>query len=239
MGQFTQSIENSLTDVPVHLQSPVQSVARDGEDWCLRFGDSRPDVFARRVLIASPPGPTATMVTDWDPGLATLLSGIPSASAAIICLGVHQSQIARPLNAFGFVVPPRENRRILAGSFASHKFAGRAPRDHVLVRCFVGGTLQPEVLENSDSELIQIVRDELAEMIGLGGPPDLCRVIRWPNAMPQYNVGHLALVEQIRRGFDAHENLHWTCNAAGGVGISPTIASAQRVCEKVFGGSEP
>lgn len=168
---------------------------------------------------------------------AEALSTIESASTAIVVLCVPKSQIARLPNQFGFVVPQIENRKILAVSFASHKYPIRCPDDHTIIRVFVGGALQPELLEQSDDEIVEMVRGELADLIGMTGTETLARVVRWNNAMPQYHVGHLKRVESIQRAMDQIPNLHLVSNALGGVGIAPVIAAAKAMARKISGAS--
>jgi oxygen-dependent protoporphyrinogen oxidase len=131
------------------------------------------------------------------------------------------------------VVPLSEQREILAGSFASQKFAGRAPDDHLLIRVFIGGAMQPELLEQSDDQLVQIARQELGELIGLRGTPVITRVVRWDNAMPQYHVGHGIRVERITRSISEVPGLSLVNNALHGVGIAPVIQLADRVSQQV------
>jgi oxygen-dependent protoporphyrinogen oxidase len=148
-------------------------------------------------------------------------------------LGVKQSDIGRPIDIAGFVVPQVEKRRILAASFTSDKFAGRAPQGEKLIRVFFGGCLQPEMLRHSDDQLIDIAREELADLIGLSGTPTLARVIRWSEAMPQYHVGHNDRVAAIEAALQAVAGLHVIGNSFRGVGIAPTVAAAQAVAKRI------
>ncbi len=167
------------------------------------------------------------------PVAAEQLEAIELASTAIVVLGVRRSDIRRDIQTFGFVVPLSENRRILAGSFASNKFAGRAPKDQVLIRVFIGGSMQRHLLDESDDQLVKIARQELAELIGLQGTPIITRVVRWNNAMPQYHVGHGQRVERIEQAIRAVPGLSLVNNALHGVGIAPVIQSADRVAKQV------
>jgi oxygen-dependent protoporphyrinogen oxidase len=126
-----------------------------------------------------------------------------------------------------------EQRRILAGSFASNKFAGRAPADHVLIRVFVGGAMQSELLALPDDQILQLVRQELAELIGLRGEPVVTRLVRWTNAMPQYHVGHLDRVKRIEQAIEPLEGLTLVSNALHGVGIAPVIQLADQTALKI------
>lgn len=185
------------------------------------------------VIVTVPAGVSARLIRNVAPAAAEQIAGIEAASSAIVALGVKQSDIARPIDIAGFVVPQIEKRRFLAASFTSDKFAGRAPQGEKLIRVFFGGCLQPEMLRHSDDELITIARQELADLIGLSGTPTLARVIRWNEAMPQYYVGHNDRVAAIETALLAVPGLHVIGNSFRGVGIAPTVAAAQAVAKRI------
>ena len=135
-------------------------------------------------------------------------------------------QIGHELNGFGLVVPQVEHRKIIAASFASHKFPGRAA-DVCADPRFVGGALQPELLQLSDPDLRRIALEELNSLLNITGEPQITDIARWPASMPQYHVGHLDRVARIDQRTAHWPNLALACNAYHGVGIPQCIASGQ------------
>jgi oxygen-dependent protoporphyrinogen oxidase len=113
------------------------------------------------------------------------------------------------------------------------KFPGRAPADSVLTRTFVGGALQPELLERDDAELAELVRGELTQLLGIQGEPIFAEVVRWNRTMPQYHVGHLDRVAAIERLVEASPGLAIAGNAYRGVGIPFCIRSGQQAATRV------
>ena len=168
-----------------------------------------------------------------DDQLASLIGRIPHAGCSIALLGCRRDQIAHPLNGFGFVVPAIENRKIIACSMASVKFSGRAPDGMVLLRVFVGGALQRELMDLSDDEVRKLVLQELGELIGLTGEPGFCDIARWQGAMPQYHVGHLEVVRQIEERAAAIPHFALAGNAYRGVGIPFCIRSGEEAAERI------
>ncbi len=236
MAGFINALVHSLPDQTCRLSNPVQSISRTDDtslSWQVQTKASTEQFD--QVVLATPAKIAAKLVQPHAPIAAEKLSGIESASTAIVVLGVRQQDITRPVTTFGFVVPRNERRRILAGSFASTKFAGRAPEDHVLVRVFIGGALQSELLENDDESLIQIAREELADLIGLQGEPKIAKVIRWNDAMPQYHVGHLERVRQIEEAIAQLPGVSLVSSALHGVGIAPVIKAAKKTAQRVIG----
>lgn len=216
------------------FDASVQSMERGPDDtWHLTLADGTTHPFDA-VVLAIPAYRVAELLKPLDAELAGSLSEIEYASTAIVVSGHQLSDIVHPLNAFGLVVPAIERRRILAVSFTSRKFPDRAPKGCVQLRTFVGGAMQPEELNRSDEEIIQLVREELRETLGVGGEPDFVHVARWNNAMPQYHLGHLERVDFIENRVKVQPGLALAGNAYRGVGLPDCIHSGERAAEAVL-----
>ncbi|MHC4877320.1 MAG: protoporphyrinogen oxidase [Planctomycetota bacterium] len=166
--------------------------------------------------------------------LNELLRSIEYSSAAIVVSGHRLADIEHPLDAFGLVIPHIEGRRILAVSFTSRKFPGRAPEGRVLLRTFIGGALQPELLEQSDEELFQVVREELESTLGVHGEPDFQHIVRYEQSMPQYHLGHLDRVSAIESLTHAVPGFELVGNAYRGVGIPDCIRYAESAVDRLL-----
>jgi oxygen-dependent protoporphyrinogen oxidase len=162
-----------------------------------------------------------------DPSLAHLLEGIPYASSATVTLAYRRADVGHPLDGFGFVVPAIERRLVIACTFSSVKYPGRAPDGCALLRVFLGGALNEAVLDRSDDELIAIARVELAALLGARGEPLWTCLARYPRAMPQYHVGHLARVDAIDHALARHPGLALAGGAYRGVGIADCVHSGE------------
>ncbi|MCH8830285.1 MAG: protoporphyrinogen oxidase [Planctomycetes bacterium] len=187
------------------------------------------------VVLAVRSHQVAEMVRGFDGPLAAALGGIEYTSSAIVVSGYRLADIEHPLDAFGLVVPAIENREILAVSFSSRKFPGRAPQGKVLLRTFVGGAMQPELFARDDAELTRIVGQELTSLLGVTGEPEFTIVARFANAMPQYHVGHGDRVAEIERRCAEHSGLAIAGNAYHGVGIPDCIHSGEIAASAIVG----
>ncbi|MEZ6122512.1 MAG: protoporphyrinogen oxidase [Planctomycetaceae bacterium] len=216
-------------------QSVAQVTREEGTSgWTVTFPDGSHETFDAVVLTL----PTAR-IAEVLPGtefneVTSLLRQIEYASSAIVVSGHSLSDFRHPLDAFGLVIPHIENRRILAVSFGSRKFAGRAPEGHILLRTFVGGAMQPEQLEHSDEQIQEIVNQELTSILGMHAAPEFSEVVRYPHAMPQYHVGHLARVDRIHACMQSFPSLQLAGSAFYGVGIPDSIASGRLAADRLF-----
>src|SRR2546425_1246559 len=197
-----------------HLHRRPGGAQRGGDDAALRRGRA--------------PSPLGD---PWAPALALLLGEIEYAGAATVSLGYRRADVPHPLDGFGFVVPRSEGKALLAATFSSVKYPGRAPAGHALIRCFMGGALDAETLREDDSGLVARARRELGDALGVTAEPVLVRASRWPASMPQYRVGHLARVEAIERCAAALPSLYLAGAAYRGVGIADCVRSGEAAAD--------
>ena len=185
--------------------------------------DGRPPMVVDAVVLATPAPVTAGLVAGLSPPAAGLLQAIRHASTANVSLAYDGG---RPPSGYGFVVPRVEKRDLFAATWSSQKWPGRAPAGRFLVRGYVGGIGRESVLADDDEGLVRLVRAELAALAGIAGRPVHAEVHRYPEGMPQYNLGHGARVERIRAELAGWPGLAVTGAAYGGVGIPDCIADA-------------
>ncbi|HZZ70743.1 MAG TPA: protoporphyrinogen oxidase [Pirellulales bacterium] len=237
MSSLVQALADSISALRVRLNSPIGRLARDAEGrWQLPLeGAPQPEVFDR-LIIATPVGAAARLLRELQPALASELAAIELASSAIVCVAYRQEQFSQPLAGFGFVVPSIERRSLLSVSYASLKYPGRAPEGTVLLRVFFGGALQPQMAEQSDAELLAATQRELADLLGVRGDPLLHEVARWPNAMPQFHLGHVERVERIGALAAGLKHFGLASNAFYGVGIPHCVRSGQFAAEQACAG---
>jgi len=196
-------------------------------------------VEARAVILAAPAFVTSTLTRDFDADLSRWCGDIPYASSAAIVLAFDHQAVRHPLNGSGFVVPRAEGSALLAVSWLSSKWPGRAPNDRALMRAFVGGARDPHALERSDEELVRGALAALTPILGITAPPLLSRVYRWERANAQHEVGHLARLAAIDHALTRHPGLYVTGSGFRGTGIPDCIAdgraTARTASEKVKG----
>jgi len=211
----------------------VVAMARNGGGWriALASGDS---IDADAVICAAPAYAAARIVATIAPAAAKILGAISYASAATVNLTFRESDFEGPPRAFGFVVPSGEHRRIIAGSFSSFKFEGRAPAGAILSRAFVGGEMSREMMTLSDDEMVAAVRDEFRGLLGVSASPGFAEVRRWPDSMPQYEVGHLSRVAEIERAVAEIPAFAVAGAAYRGVGIPDCVRSGEDAADAIF-----
>ena len=233
MEELPRALAARLPPEGVRLKARVTGVTRDGAGWRLGLADGFA-ATADAVIIATESHQAGRMLRYTDPALAHLLDGIPYASSATVTLGWRRADIPHPLDGFGFVVPQIERRPVIACTFSSVKYPGRAPEGFALLRVFVGGALNEAILAGDDETLTRVARAELGELLGVQGPPLFARVSRYPKAMPQYHVGHLARIDAIDGCLKTHPGLALAGGAYRGVGIADCVRSGEEAAARLL-----
>ncbi len=235
MGQLIEWLLEALVDVKLRYNWPASKILRHDDQWMIESAapDQEP-LHADAVIVATPAAMSAKLVANHAPKLAGSLAAIESASCAVTVLAFDESQIQRPFDGYGIVVPSALKRQLIAASFSSNKFSGRAPAGKTLVRCFIGGAMQGELVDLSDRQLIDLAAKELDHLVGISGTPELTRVFRWRNAMPQYHVGHLDRIAAIENAVSALPGLELAGNAYRGVGIPICVRSGAVAADQVW-----
>lgn len=232
MGSLVEALTTRLQGQSIETGCRIRNISTtsDGRWKLISAKDSKPQYFHGVILAIAAPT-AADLVRDELPALASPLANIEYANSAMVSLSYRTGQVARPINCFGIVVPAVEQRSILAASFSSIKFAGRAPQGHLLVRVFLGGAMNPGLVQLPDKNLSDLAINELEELLGIEGKPGFCQVTRWERAMPQYNIGHLEKVDNIERQLDRITGLELAGNSYRGVGIPQCIHSGERAAQ--------
>jgi protoporphyrinogen/coproporphyrinogen III oxidase len=239
MAEIVEAISSRLDQVTIRRGIVVQRVVPRGagvagvpsyEVQC----DRSPALQAEAVVLAMPAHATARVVEGFHPKLAQALRAIPYVSTATISLAYRRADVPHPLDGFGFLVGRREGRRLMAATWTSTKFTQRAPAEHVLIRSFVGGAGHEHLVELEDAALLQLVREELGDILGIRQAPLLARVFRWERANPQYRVGHLEHVEAMEKMLASFPGLFLTGSAYRGVGVPDCIYQGGQAAERVL-----
>jgi oxygen-dependent protoporphyrinogen oxidase len=227
---LVQSSATTLAQVDIRKNTRVQSLSWTGASWTIQTQTGE-TLGADALCLAVPAYIAAQLLSNVDAELSTQLNQIKYASTATINFAYDRAAIQHPLDGFGFVVPFIERRSLIACTFSSVKFAGRAPENHVLLRAFVGGALQPEMFALDETDMLSSVERDLRELLGIKTRPLFAEVAKWQNSMPQYEVGHLDRVEQIDDELSQIPALALAGNAYRGAGIPDCIRSGEKAAE--------
>ncbi len=234
LGELIKALEARLDPARVHLGQRVLTIERAESHWKSPYivrcaGGQSYEVDA--IVLAVPVHECAVFLNPLNADLAEAFRAIPYTSAITVNLGFDQEVSSQLPPGFGFLVPRKENSRLLACTFVHKKFPHRAPEGKALLRCFLGGSRDPDVLQLSNNEIILKVRQELRAILGLDTPPLFSQISRWPSAMAQYNVGHEDRIKRIMGLIQKYPRVYLAGNAYSGIGLSDCIRTGRQAAQ--------
>ncbi|MGL6094777.1 MAG: protoporphyrinogen oxidase, partial [Fimbriiglobus sp.] len=218
--------------VPVTAGVRVTRVERADHRWLVR-GEGNDTWPADAVVLASPADQQAAAVADLDPGLAADMAAVPYNRVTVVALGYRRSDVTGPQDGFGYIAPQNTRRDVLGVQWCSSVYPDRAPPGFVLWRALCGGVNRADVADWPDDVLVAACDRELRHTTGVRGDPVFVRIVRWPRAIPQYEVGHLARVARIEAAVAGHPGLFVAGNSYHGVAMNDVTEHAERTAARI------
>ncbi|HZV12367.1 MAG TPA: protoporphyrinogen oxidase [Candidatus Kapabacteria bacterium] len=232
MQALTNTLAASMGEI-VHLGAETLAITKNAEGWKVQLQQNGMVNHAtcRAVVLATPAYASAELIKPLSPELADKLNSVQYAPIGVVHTAYKRTIVSHPLDGFGFLVPPKENRNILGCIFSSSLFPNRAPQDSALLTTFVGGTTQKEILSGAQEEILRSTNSELQSILGISGDPVFSRLTTITRAIPQYNLGHYRIMEAVDSFEKDHPNLFFCNNFRGGVSIANCVQSARNLAE--------
>lgn len=226
----------SERQVKLETSRKVTAIERHDCRYELSFENGEKTI-CDQIVLTTAARESGRLLQGLHPTLSARLASIESASSVVINFIFDESQIGE-VPAFGAVFPAVEQAKmgltLIAISFASNKFAGRAPSGKLVLRAFAGGVGQEKTVRLSDSELTALALADLRKLLGLKGEPSYVSVNRWMDSMPQYNLGHLGRVSEIARLEAQMPGIYLGGASFCGVGLPDCVNSGNLCAERVL-----
>ncbi len=232
MQAMVDTLVARLDPKALKASSSVQSVIRQDNGWTVCAG-YKTDHFDA-VILATPTHAASAVLQSADENLSREMGEIKYSSSVTVTLG-YDEKVRRSLPpGFGFLVPRSEGHRMLAATFVHNKFPHRAPENRAIVRCFLGGSRDEQILQSREAEILEIVRSELRQIVALNAEPLFARVYKWKSAMAQYSVGHLERLQRIESLRQKLPGLALAGNGYNGIGVPDCVRSGAEAARKIL-----
>ena len=198
-------------------------------------GGRRLTVVAKNLIIATPAGAAARLLSNIAPEIAARLETIEYVSLVSLPLA-YQAEVAEvSMKGFGFLATRGAGLRILGSVWNSSLFRDRAPSGWVLLTSFIGGATDREAIHLDDEQLISIADRDLKRVLGIKSQPRRLPITRWARAIPQYTIGHAAKALEVEEALKGHAGLWLAGNYLNGVSLGDCIENATKIARAVSG----
>ena len=208
----------------------VEQIRREGDGYVVETGAKT--YRTKNVILATPPGRASEMIRIIDEPIASSLSQIECCNIAVVCTG-YKSPAHAKVDGFGFLVPRFENRRVRGCIWTSTVFPHEAPEGGVLLRTMIGGSTDPTAVDLSDEDLLDLVSKEVGPLVNIDATPDVVKIFRHRNAIPQYGLDHGDILRETERVENENPGLAFAGNGYRGVGLNDCVVSAHRALKVI------
>ncbi len=212
----------------------VEKLSRSGKGYDVFLEGEGVPLKADVLVLALPAYAAAGVLSGLNAWLSKQLTDIPYVPASVVCVGYREEDMPYPLGGFGFLIPKGEGRRILGCRWDSSTFDYRAPPGHVLLEVIVGGAANPDAAFLDDGALLELVKGELRDTMGLVEEPVFVKIFKHEKAIPQYVVGHAKKLEEIEEHLKSFTGLFITGNSLRGISVNDCTTNAPIVARKVI-----
>ena len=232
LEELIHRVESRLEAGTVMKDTAVKKVVKTGNTYQVHFetGDAE---AADSVVITTDHFHAKRMLSEY--AFMEQFKDMPSNSVANVAMAFPKSAIEKDIDGTGFLVSRNSDFRITACTWTHKKWPGTSPDDMALLRCYVGKPDDQEAVDLSDEEIVELVLKDLNKTMNITEKPLFHIVTRWRKAMPQYTVGHLERIAQVKKQLS--QELPGVFLAGGsfeGVGIPGCIDQAESAVAKVI-----
>jgi len=231
LGQLVAALTGRLEGHATVLYQRALAIERSDGGFRIRLADG--SLECAGLVLACEAYNAGALVSTLDDRLAGLLAAIPYSSSMTVALAFPDSAFPRPLRGFGFLVPKRERRRLVACTWVGTKFPNRVSGGTTVLRCFLGGMDDGNILSESDDAVTAAALSELHRIVGFSAEPVFRRIFRWPRSMAQYTVGHAQRLAEIETRAAAIPGFQLVGNAYRGIGIPDCIRMGKQAAGRL------
>ncbi len=230
LGVLTERLAMDLGN-SLNLSETVKKIISDKVGWQVNTDVAA--YRARHLVLATPPHRASMLVKPVFPQMGALFDQIEMAPVAVAHLAVNGEDAAAIPDGFGFLVPRNQQVRLLGCIFMSKLYPVRAPEGHELLTVYIGGSFDPQAVNENDETLIEDTLQDLERILGRRMKPVFHKVLKHPHAIPQFTHGHRERVRRIQELGEQIGHLSVIGNYVEGVGMDDAARSG-RECARAI-----
>ncbi len=217
--------------VKIYLESPVENIVKQDGRYIVTSSNKEYEFDV--VAICTPAYASGKFLQELDNELASTLLSIPYAPMFVAGLGFNNEDIADDLHGFGYLIPKKENMRILGALWTSSMFPMQAPSGKKFLRIMAGGDTNHELMNKSEEELLKICIEDVTKVLGVKKEPNMVQCFKVLKAIPQYHVGHREKVAKIEEITSKLGNIYIGGNVLYGIGLNDCTKTSKIIAEKI------
>ncbi|MBI2967682.1 MAG: protoporphyrinogen oxidase [Bacteroidetes bacterium] len=234
MGTLPDTISKYL-DGSILFNAGAESIlSNDGKYTVIFSRNGKKEKIDSDILILSAPAfRTAKIISSVSSEISNVLMQIYYPPLSEIVFGFRNENIHFPMDGFGFLVPEIENKNILGAIWNTSIYPDRAPEGFSSFTLFMGGARNPGIFIMSDDEQLSVAFNDIKDIMKIKGNPEFSYITRWEKSIPQYNIGHLKIIEHLREFEKQYHSLYFCANYIGGISVADCLISADELANRI------
>ncbi len=235
LSELIKSLADTLKPNSISLGADIQTIRQqENKSWLLRVQekDNIYDYESRYLISTVPAYQLKNLFPFLGGKFYQAINKLVYAPVIQLALGYNYAPDIN-FHGFGGLMPSCEEKDLLGILNLSASFTGRTPKGGLLLSAFMGGLRNPELLNKTDEELLQILFNRLERFLGLKQSPDLCKIFRYPKAIPQYGAYMEDIYSVIEEVEKHYKGLILAGNIRDGIGIPDRIKQAIEIAKKL------
>lgn len=214
------------------FETPVLSLKKSEKGWLV--GSDRGEEEFDAVILSVGADAACLLLSNVDPQLGTRLSGVRYVSSVVATLVFDEKDFRGLPEGLGIIIPSMEAMNLVACSLYSSKFPGKSGSGKVVIRCFLGGELNPDAVLWDEGEIKTVLKEELARIFGFDNHPTEIYIRRYSMSMPRFALGHREEISRVMHRLSRHSGLALCGAAYFGVGIPDCVHSGDLAARKIY-----
>ena len=213
-------------------KTPVLSLKKSEKGWLV--GSDRGAEEFDAVVLSTRADTAGQLLSDVDPQLGVRLSGVRYVSSVVATLVFEEKDFRGLPEGLGIIIPSTEKMNLVACSLYSSKFPEKSGSGKVVIRCFLGGELNPEAVLWDEEKIKAVLNEELAQILGFDNHPTEIYIRRYPMSMPRFALGHREEISGVMHRLSRHLGLALCGSAYHGIGIPDCVRSGDLAARKIY-----
>lgn len=233
MGEAVKDLAKAAESkgTKILLSTPVEEVTKNNDKYNVKAGNKEFEFDI--IAVCTPAYASSKFLKGLDNSLSETLSTIPYAPMFVAGLGFNDEDIVDDLNGFGYLIPKKENMRILGALFTSSMFPVQAPKGKKFLRIMAGGDTNHALMEKDVDELLKICIEDVKHVLGVKKEPYMVQTFKVMKAIPQYHIGHREKVAKIEEITSKLGNIYIGGNVLYGIGLNDCTKTSKLIAEKI------
>lgn len=233
-----QTLPNAIADaLGQNIVTSAQAVSIDknesGFTVTFRLRGSFKTVDCDAVLSTIPAFEAANLFSKFDLEISKHLNSVYYPPVLVYYLVYKKEDIKQTLDGFGFLIPSKEKKSFLGAIWSSVIFPGRSDDNHAAFTLFIGGSRNPEFVEEDREVLLSRIRKEFEELMKISGTPVYAAERFWEKAIPQYKLGYIEHENYFEEFEKKNKGLFLSGNYRGGISVGDCIKNSEINAKKI------